>query len=61
LKTTTQKTGHVDSQSMASGSPEDVQVASEDDNVQGENGTLSSSDFFKKNCCIYVCIERLVT
>jgi hypothetical protein len=48
LKTTTQKTGHVDSQSMASGSPEDVQVASEDDNVQGENGTLSSSDFFKK-------------
>jgi hypothetical protein len=54
LKTTTQKTRLVDSQIMASGSPEDVQVASEDDNVQGENGTLSSSDFFKTVVSMFV-------
>jgi hypothetical protein len=46
LKTTAEKIGHVHSHIMASGSPEDVQVASEDDNVEGENGMLSSSDFF---------------
>ncbi|GJN41077.1 hypothetical protein PR202_gn00402 [Eleusine coracana subsp. coracana] len=43
LEIATEETKHVNPDITTSGSPEDVQVAAEDDNIQGENGIVGLS------------------